>query len=73
MMNIIRRKDVGWIQLAEDMVLCQHDNETSGSIKGTEFFQQVSDYQLLNKDSALCSLVQMIILSKSFGTFPPVL
>jgi hypothetical protein len=63
---------VGWIQLAKDMVLCQHHNETSGSIKPTEFFDEVCDYQLLNKDSATCSLAQLII-SKSFGTFPLVL
>jgi hypothetical protein len=29
----------------------EHDNETSGSIKGGEFLGQMSDYWLLKKDS----------------------
>jgi hypothetical protein len=31
---------------------CEHGNDPSGSIKGREFLDQTSDYQLLNKDSA---------------------
>jgi hypothetical protein len=30
---------------------CEHCNEPSGSIKGGEFFYQLSDCQLLKKDS----------------------
>jgi hypothetical protein len=33
------------------MGCCEHDNEPSGSIKGEEFLDYVSDYQLLKKDS----------------------
>jgi len=33
---------------------CEHGNEPSGSIKDGEFFDQLSDYQLL-KDSATYS------------------
>jgi hypothetical protein len=29
---------------------CEHDNKTSGSIKGREFIEQRNDYQLLKKD-----------------------
>jgi hypothetical protein len=32
---------------------CEHGNEISDSIKGGEFLDQLSDYQLLKKDSAL--------------------
>jgi hypothetical protein len=32
-------------------------NETSGSIKGCEFLDQLSDYWLLKNDSPLSSLV----------------
>jgi hypothetical protein len=28
---------------------CEHDNETSGSIKGGEFLDQLSDYQFLKR------------------------
>jgi hypothetical protein len=31
---------------------CEHGNESSGSIKGVEFLDYLSDYQLPNKDSA---------------------
>jgi hypothetical protein len=31
---------------------CEHDNEPSGSIKGREFLDQLSDYQLHENDSA---------------------
>jgi hypothetical protein len=34
---------------------CEHDNEPSGSIKGEEFLEYLSDYQFLKKDSAPCS------------------
>jgi hypothetical protein len=30
---------------------CEHDHESSGSIKGGEFLDQLSDYQLFKKDS----------------------
>jgi hypothetical protein len=33
---------------------CEYGNETSGSIKGGEFLEQLSDCQLLMKDSAPC-------------------
>jgi hypothetical protein len=31
---------------------CEHSNEPMDSIKGGEFVDQLSDYQLLKKDSA---------------------
>jgi hypothetical protein len=31
---------------------CEHVSEASGSIKGMEFIDEMSDYQLLDKDSA---------------------
>jgi hypothetical protein len=31
---------------------CEHGNEPSGSIKGGEFVDQLSDCQLVKKDSA---------------------
>jgi len=31
---------------------CQHGNEPSGSIKGRELLDQLSDYKLFKKDSA---------------------
>jgi hypothetical protein len=31
---------------------CKHDNESSASIRGGKFLDQLSDYQLLKKDSA---------------------
>jgi hypothetical protein len=31
---------------------CKHNNEPFGSIKGNEFLGQLSDYMLLNKESA---------------------
>jgi hypothetical protein len=34
---------------------CEHGNEPSGSIKCGDFVYQLSDYQLLKKDSAPCS------------------
>jgi len=30
---------------------CEHGNEPSSSVKGGEFLDQLSDYQLLKKDS----------------------
>jgi hypothetical protein len=33
-------------------VSCKHGNETSDSTKGGDFTDYLSDYQLLNKDSA---------------------
>jgi hypothetical protein len=32
---------------------CEHGNEVSGSIKGGEFLDRLSDYQLLKEDSGL--------------------
>jgi hypothetical protein len=32
---------------------CEHDNEPSGSIKGGEFLEQLSDCHILNKDSSV--------------------
>jgi hypothetical protein len=31
---------------------CEHDNELSGSIKGGEFLDQLSDYKVFKKDYA---------------------
>jgi len=40
---------------------CENGNETSGSIKGREFLEHLSDYQLLKKDSAPWSLVSQSV------------
>jgi len=32
---------------------CGHGNELSGSVKGGEFLDRLSDYQLLKEDSGL--------------------
>jgi hypothetical protein len=57
--NEIECDDVDWIAVFQDRVSgvlsCEHDNEPSDSIKGREFLQKLSDYQLLNKDSSLRS------------------
>jgi hypothetical protein len=37
--------------------LCEHGNELSGSMRGGESLDWLSDYQLPNKDSAPWSLV----------------
>jgi len=34
---------------------CEHDNEPSGFIKGGEFLNELSDCQLLKKNSAMWS------------------
>jgi hypothetical protein len=51
---------VGWIHLVQNRVKLgggslNDDNEPSISIKGGEFLDQLSDYHLLKKDSALQS------------------
>jgi hypothetical protein len=33
---------------------CEHSNETSGSVKGEEYFDQQNDCQLVTKDCAPC-------------------
>jgi hypothetical protein len=33
-------------------VCCEHNSEPLGSIKGGEFLEQLSDYQLLKDDAA---------------------
>jgi hypothetical protein len=43
------REAVDWIHLTQDR---EHGNETSGSINGREFLDQLRDLQLLKKDSA---------------------
>jgi hypothetical protein len=46
---------------------CENGNEPSGSIKGGEFLDSLSDCQLLNKDFALWSHINR---EKSRDTFP---
>jgi len=41
---------VDWIRLGPVVGFCEHGNEPSDSIKGGEFLDYMSDYQLL-KDS----------------------
>jgi hypothetical protein len=52
-MNIMEiwLEGVDWIYLAQ-ADSCEYDNEPSGFVKGGEFLDQLSDYQLLKKDSA---------------------
>jgi hypothetical protein len=42
-------KDVDWIPLAPDRNQWHH-NKHSSSIKGSEFFEQLSKYYLVSKD-----------------------
>jgi hypothetical protein len=46
---------MNWIHLAKDRglwwVLVTHGNEPSGSIKGGEFLDKLSDYKLLKNES----------------------
>jgi hypothetical protein len=35
-------------------IFCRQRNEISGSIKNYEFLDQLSDYQFIKKDSAVC-------------------
>jgi hypothetical protein len=39
---------------------CEHGNEPSGSVKGETFLEEISDYQLLRKDSVpwCCNFVK---------------
>jgi hypothetical protein len=50
------RECVNWIHVPLDRIhrrdFCKHDNETSNSIEGGEFLDQLSDSQLL-KDGSL--------------------
>ena len=39
---------------------CEHGNETSGSIKGKDLFDQLSDHQRLEKDFAPLSMVRTV-------------
>jgi hypothetical protein len=39
---------------------CKHGNEPVGSVKGRKFFDQLSDYQLPKKDSALWNELVMV-------------
>jgi hypothetical protein len=39
---------------------CEHDTEPSGSIEGGKFFDHLSDYQVLKKDSAPWSSVSQV-------------
>jgi hypothetical protein len=41
---------------------CEHDNGTSGSIKGVEFLQQLNYHQVLLKDSAPCSQLHVWVV-----------
>jgi hypothetical protein len=36
---------------------CEHGNETSGFIKAENFLDNLSECQVLKKDSAACSLI----------------
>jgi hypothetical protein len=39
----IGSEDVNWMNLAQDRDQCEHGNEPSGSIKGREFLDWLSD------------------------------
>jgi hypothetical protein len=45
------------------LVSCAQDNEPSGCTEGGEFLDQLSDYQLPNKDSSLWSYINNEVLS----------
>jgi hypothetical protein len=42
---------------------CEHDNEPLGSVQGGEFFDWLSDFQLLKKDSVPWSDLVIICLT----------
>jgi hypothetical protein len=42
-----------WLKIGTDGGSCEHGNKPSGSIKGGEFFEQLSAYKLFKKDFAL--------------------
>jgi len=44
---------------------CEHGNKTLGSIKGSKFFDWLSDYHLLKKDPVLWILILLLISFKS--------
>lgn len=41
---------------------CEHDDESLGSMKGEEFLDKLSSYQLLMMDSALCNLLLLLVM-----------
>jgi hypothetical protein len=45
----------------------EHVDELSGSVKGREFLDQLSNCQLLKKDSALWSYLRIFTQIKCFG------
>jgi hypothetical protein len=48
------------------VVSCEHGNEPSGSVKGWEFLDKLTDYQLLWKDSAAWTYL-LSVLEKCGG------
>jgi hypothetical protein len=50
---------------------CEYGNESSGSIKGREFLDQLSDYQILTKDYAPCHYRFMYYLCPSYFSLLP--
>jgi hypothetical protein len=48
----VREMDSTGSRLGSMVVSCKHGKEPSGYIKGREFLYQLSNYQILNEDSA---------------------
>jgi len=59
---------VKWINLVEKRVQwrdCEDSNGTTGSIKCMEFLDQLSDYQLANKNPGAWSLLMQLFMAAS--------
>jgi hypothetical protein len=48
---------------------CEHGNEPLGSIKGSEFFDQLSNCQFLKKDCTLWSWLMEVVLCHCWTKF----
>jgi hypothetical protein len=46
-----------WLRMRPGGNFYEHDNETSGSVRGGEFLDHVSDYQIIKKDPVPRSLL----------------
>jgi hypothetical protein len=61
---------MGWILLShgEGPVIdsCAHDNDPSGSVKGTEFLEYICHYKILKKDSAPWSVCVCVFMCVNF-------
>jgi hypothetical protein len=50
-----------WFRMSPVAGFCEHSHELSGVIKGREFLNQLSDSQLINKDSVHVSGMRLCL------------